>query len=205
METFSYLTEHPSCISEALDFEGQTPMFTALQFNQFNLGRFCCKMGCNYLHQDTRKRTMLMLAVEYHNMRWVEFFLRVGFDVTMKDELGRNALHYAAEHGGADIIEMMSNDAKCGALMPAELFSAQDTKGWSPVHLAGHCGDLKAMQALIAAGSDIELQAYDGMPTAAVADMSTCCGRGGGVALRVSERPCRDCSCSHASKCYAVA
>lgn len=74
-------------------------------------------------------------------------------DVNISDSYGRTALHYAAEQGHADIIDLL--------LQAGSFVNAMDFEGMTPLYLAAARGNRDAVQALVLSSANINLRATD--------------------------------------------
>ncbi|KAK4008902.1 ankyrin-1 [Daphnia magna] len=74
-------------------------------------------------------------------------------DVNVSDSYGRTALHYAAEQGHADIIDVL--------LVAGSFVNAMDFEGMTPLYLASARGNTEAVQALVQHSANINLRATD--------------------------------------------
>lgn len=71
-------------------------------------------------------------------------------DVNVSDSYGRTALHYAAEQGHADIIDVL--------LVAGSFVNAMDFEGMTPLYLASARGNTEAVQALVQHSANINLR-----------------------------------------------
>ena len=71
-------------------------------------------------------------------------------DVNVSDSYGRTALHYAAEQGHADIIDVL--------LVAGSFVNAMDFEGMTPLYLASARGNTDAVQALVQHSANINLR-----------------------------------------------
>lgn len=74
-------------------------------------------------------------------------------DVNVTDSYGRTALHYAAEQGYADIIEIL---LKAGCFV-----NAMDFEGMTPLYLASARGHTEAVTCLVSQSANVNLRATD--------------------------------------------
>lgn len=121
----------------------------------------------------------LRLACGRGQLLQVQEWLARGCDPTARDGSGWCALHYAAEFGHTEVIDVLVNGSSRGDLQgggddseaqsPAEalsLFSidlnARDTSGWTPLICAAANGHTATVQRLLALGADLSLVSVDG-------------------------------------------
>ena len=79
--------------------EGHTDTLIEMRYN-FNI-------DINYISHKHHKETPLMAAIINGNYRVVEYLLHAGADATIAAKYGRSPMHACAEHGYADIIELL--------------------------------------------------------------------------------------------------
>jgi len=163
MEALELLFGIPHCAREAEDFTGATPMFIALNNNQFNIGRFCVKEGCNFQHRDKGGCNMLMLAIKEDNPHWVDYFLRIKMDLKQVDGRGYNVLHFAAEFNRPKYVHIVEADPQARGLLVDQLKGlTAKSSGWTPLHVAAYAGNVEALEALVAVGCPIDIQDHSG-------------------------------------------
>jgi ankyrin repeat protein len=106
--------------------------------------------------QDANGCTPVMIATQYNQIPTVIYLLKSGADITLKDNNGDCALHWAAYKGHEEL---------CGVLLhfaPRDLELA-DTFGQTPLHLAALRGNHEAVEYLISDhGANCNVKDKDG-------------------------------------------
>lgn len=84
-----------------------TPLFGALQLEQWETAEFLIKNGAKVDHPDQYGWTALMLAASYNNKEAVEFLLKHGANVNYRGQGGLTALMNAVTTGNADMVTFL--------------------------------------------------------------------------------------------------
>jgi ankyrin repeat protein len=87
-------------------------------------------------------------AARQGDLETVRELLRAGEDVNAAQGDGMSALHWAAEHGDAAMVEAL-------VFAGAELQSVTRIGAYTPLHIASRNGKVEAAQALLSAGADV--------------------------------------------------
>lgn len=117
----------------------------------------------------------LRLACGRGQTQQVQQWLMRGCDPTARDGSGWCALHYAAEFGHNDVIDVLisggsssqdSDESEALTLEPLSLFSidlnARDTSGWTPLICAAANGHTITVERLLELGADLSLVTVGG-------------------------------------------
>jgi ankyrin repeat protein len=103
--------------------------------------------GYSLAIKDSKDRTLLhlMASDEFHAEEkrsiFCDFLLQQGLDVNCRDKLGRTPLHYAANTGNMDVVELLIG---AGALL-----DSADAKGYTILHDAVDGGSIDAVVLLL--------------------------------------------------------
>ncbi|CAN7516610.1 ankyrin repeat domain-containing protein [Acidovorax sp. LjRoot117] len=82
--------------------------FYAVQLSDLSLLEKCVKnCGVNAREFDDSGDTLLIFAVSIGSVKVVEYLVKNGADLYLKNSLGDNALHYAAKWSGKEIVELL--------------------------------------------------------------------------------------------------
>ncbi|EDS36541.1 conserved hypothetical protein [Culex quinquefasciatus] len=139
-----FLTKYRIAI-DSRDNQGQTIAFY-LESNAMNLFRYLVeRYGMDVNARNNEGRTVLHEKIIYEgflHLHEVEYLLReVGVRQNVTDHRGRLALHYAAERGNIDVVQLLE---RYGGLE----WNVRDADGKSPVDLAKEAAQEKLLEYL---------------------------------------------------------
>lgn len=103
--------------------------------------RFFLEKGQDMNIQDANGCTSVIIATQHKHMHSVIFLVRSGADLTLCDNNGDNALHWAAYKGHVELLGYLSYVMKHSV-------DNQDNFGQTPVHLASLQGQFEAVEYL---------------------------------------------------------
>ena len=96
---------------------------------------------------------ILALAVKANSVAIVKLLIEAGFDGTYQDDQGETALHVAARFGRTRCAEILLT-GRGGLSSSTEI--ADNSFGWTPLHVACVDGHYGVVEVLISAGADLE-------------------------------------------------
>lgn len=135
---------------------GATPIFCALIQNRIDIMRFLVFQGKANVHiRNNNKKGLLHIAAEM-NKDAVSFLVdEVKAKTKIQDEKGYTPLHYATRFGDPEILHLLLKNKGC--------INMKDYKGgFSPLHTAVTNSRLKAVQMLVEAGANVDIQDNSG-------------------------------------------
>lgn len=121
--------------------------------------------------QDTRKNTLLHLAVQKGQYALVVFHLNINADALARNYIGQSPLHIAARHGFADIISLLlsnieSKHEQHGSSLPDSksiiVGNFSDKFGRTPLYIAAKHGQISAINALVHVGNLVDAKNNQG-------------------------------------------
>ncbi len=140
--------------------DGCTPLHIALNAKNVSISaiKFLINGGCDIHAQSSSKRSAIQYALNNNIEDAVDIFLAKGVDITLTDELGWNALHYAAvSKSEANLKKILNVYQKNGYDI-----NAKSKSGLTPFLMALNSKASEAsfsfVQLLIEAGADINAQ-----------------------------------------------
>ncbi|WP_062072415.1 ankyrin repeat domain-containing protein [Demequina sediminicola] len=96
--------------------------------------------------------TPIMLAVARDDVATTELLIDAGADPNATNNAGQNTLHIAAMNGaGTEMAQLLIDEGVDSALFDTSQIQA------APMHMAARNGSLDVLEALIAAGADVDL------------------------------------------------
>lgn len=99
-----------------------------------------------------RSGEVLALAVKANFVVIVQLIVEAGFDVNYQDDQGETALHVAARFGRTECANILLNGRIAA---PASTEIAENSFGWTPLHVACVDGHLEIVKELIEVGADL--------------------------------------------------
>lgn len=109
-----------------------------------------CEHGVNINDVTKDKTTPLMLAAKRNRAEVVEFLLKKGANVDMKNRKGKAALHYAAQYGAMDALKVLfKHQSKKTLEQPGP-------EKMTPLIVAATKGHAKAVEALLEQGANVK-------------------------------------------------
>ena len=107
--------------------------------------RFLVEYGHSINKRDEDQRTPLMNCALIHNENWgaglVRLFIEKGANISLRDKLGLNALHYACIYGRSQIVDIYLNALDFN-------INAVDRYGNTPLHYAAVSGNMNVTRAM---------------------------------------------------------
>ena len=130
------------------DDEGRTPLHYAADRGQLESVRTLLKLGGRKSMTKVAGiyRTPLHQAVGKGHKDIVSLLLNEGCPINVLDSKGRSVLHYAAQGGQIDMIEMLAEHVQ-----GLDVYIGDD-EGATPLHVAAACGQTKALHTLLKLG-----------------------------------------------------
>lgn len=115
--------------SKVADSKKRVPLHYAARNGSLEMIRLACDYSVNLNSCDTDGKTAFILATERKRLSAMEELALRGVDTTCTDSSGRNALHYAALSGNANIVLWVLSHTSIDP-------SAPDVDGKSPLDLS---------------------------------------------------------------------
>ena len=173
-------SKYPDCIGTILqlnpspikeDSSGNTALHLSVKSDNFNCTKEIVNAYENSISEianktNKKKQTPLHFAVEIANLEIVELLLRNNSKLYAVDDESRTILHYAvlindfsrSEKMVKYILEHETNIAEPNQ----SLSTYQDHKGYTPLHSATVCSNVKALIVLLQSNSDYNKRDLDG-------------------------------------------
>lgn len=106
---------------------------------------------------DTQDKTIVDFIKEGNipEVKQILFNIDAQTVINEKDEDGLGLLHWAADRGHTDILDILIT-------VPKVNLNLQDSCGQTPLHYAASCGHFKCVELLVKAGADRSLQDNEG-------------------------------------------
>ncbi len=142
---------------EGVDFNepdrlGRTPLHLACMSGDDVGVRVLLAVGaCPLDRHESTDFCALDFAAWNGHVNIMKTLLGKGTDVNARGRDGRCCLHQAADSGGVGVIQFLSQEAGVD-------IDCKDGNGITPLHLAARRGHLPAVNALVAAGADVNLR-----------------------------------------------
>ena len=102
--------------------------------------------------QDWQGCTPVMIAVQ--KVQVVKCLISKGADLALRDNNGRNSLHWASRSGHVDVIELL-----VGHMTDID---SRDAQGMTSLMVAARYGEVQAVKCLISKGADPAFRADNG-------------------------------------------
>jgi ankyrin repeat protein len=119
---------------------------------------------------DGSGNTPLHWAARYGHLRVVEYLCEQGGDTSLKNNVGKTALHWASDNGGGTLKIMLRGADRIDCLPVMQCLceqgadkDARDDSGWTPLHLAVFNGHLPMVKYLCEQGADKEARSHRNM------------------------------------------
>lgn len=140
---------------------GKTPLHYAAIEGHAHVLRMLVHHGNAKIDIATKKgkNVLHMAASNFDNgpaIKGIMDLAKDKFDVNGKDNSGNTALHYAAECGSLENVQILINDFKADP-------NVQDKTEQTPVHIASYNGDLEIVKFLVENRADLKLTDEDGV------------------------------------------
>uniref|UniRef100_F1KVM5 Ankyrin repeat, PH and SEC7 domain containing protein secG n=1 Tax=Ascaris suum TaxID=6253 RepID=F1KVM5_ASCSU len=143
-------------IIDAVDRNGDTPLFYAVTLGHFECARLLLLSGANANHQDFRLRTAAHCAAAKGQLRMLKVLKHFGASFEIQNRRGDIPLHEAIQAGSKDIVEWLL------ALHPSTVNSANHA-GRTGLHLAAASGNMEIVVMLCSKSAEINpLMLYKG-------------------------------------------
>lgn len=130
---------------ETKDYLGRTIIFIALETGQLNIIHLLLDRGPDIQVTDIRGQSLIHYAAATGLVTIVELLLD---DIEMEDNLGRTALHTAADAGHKDVVQLL--------LLTKANIEARTNSGQTPLHYAAVAGHISVVQQLLDGGANIK-------------------------------------------------
>lgn len=102
----------------------------------------------------TRALGFIKTTLKSGSVKFLDKYIRLGFDPLYESEAKRNLLHYAAESDSAELADYLINRG----ISP----NKADVFGFTPLHLAAWRGNIRIVKTLVQKGLDINARTKDG-------------------------------------------
>ncbi|WP_264723490.1 ankyrin repeat domain-containing protein [Wolbachia endosymbiont (group A) of Cheilosia soror] len=127
---------------EAEDNDGRTPLSRAVTLGNLNMVQLLLNKGAYIYSKDGNGKTIFEIAHECHKAEIVNYL------ITKQDKYGNTILHYAAEEGNLNLVELLLDNNTH--------ISVKNSDGWIPLHLAVKEGKLDVVELLMRKGANID-------------------------------------------------
>lgn len=131
------------------DNEGWNAMHYAAGHNKTEIIRLLSSYK-QLIHSQNKGITPLKQAARFGHQKACEILLEIGADPLEKDICGYNAMHYAAEIGRTEVVQLFSTNKN--------LIDSIDIDGMTPLMWAAFKGTAATCEALLKAGADVQLK-----------------------------------------------
>lgn len=139
---------------EVCDKEAQTPLHLAARRGHLTLTRLLLSPAAEGA-RDKQGRTPLMVAMMYDRILIVEMLLLRCLDLTIKDELGMNFIHYATIMNSPSTVEHM-------LAVTGLSIDDLDLRGLTPLQLAIRITSDEVIDILLHFGANLNVQSLHG-------------------------------------------
>ena len=148
IEIAQYLIEKGIQIN-ALDSIGRTALVLSCETSNLDLLNLLLDKGADPNIQPTNNRPIISSAVIGNNVELLKCLITRGADPTLIDSRGWSALHFAAQIGAIDILDLLIHDKRT-----IKLFESQNDLGQTPFMIAVFWNQVDTVRYLIESGLD---------------------------------------------------
>jgi len=131
-----------------------TPLDIALFNKRTDVAEYLLERGANIPEAGTNQSFgFIKTTLKSGSAKFLDKYIRQGFDPLYESEAKRNLMHYAAESDSAELVDYLINRG----ILP----NKADVFGFTQLHLAAWHGNLRVVKTLVQKGLDINARTKD--------------------------------------------
>ncbi len=132
-----------------------TPLAISLFNKRTDVAEYLLERGAKIPEMGTIQALgFLKMTLRSGSSKFLDKYIRLGFNALYESEAKRNLLHYAAESDSSELVDYLINRG----ISPNKF----DVFGLTPLHLAAWHGNLRVVRTLVQKGLDINARTKDG-------------------------------------------